>query len=131
MATARQANGSSTEPDSEQDSVLAAYVDAFHRFDLDRLASLLHLEATLSMPPFARWLRGPDQFRYWYGGPGAGCRGSLLCPIAANGSPAFAQYRPGGRPWALHVIEVSHGKITAINCFLDTARLFPLFGLST
>jgi RNA polymerase sigma-70 factor (ECF subfamily) len=36
-----------------------------------------------------------------------------------------------GKPWALQVIEVSDGKITAINSFLDTERLFPLFGLPT
>jgi RNA polymerase sigma-70 factor, ECF subfamily len=113
----------------EQHSVLEAYVDAFQRFDLDRLVSLLHLEATLSMPPFDRWLKGPEHFRHWYGGPGARCRGSLLCPVMANGSQAFAQYRPGGQPWALHVVEVANGKITSINCFLEPRRLFPLFGL--
>jgi RNA polymerase sigma-70 factor, ECF subfamily len=129
MAAARQEDSAHIEPDSEAGSILDAYVDAFQRFDLDRLASLLHLEATLSMAPFDRWLRGPSQVRHWYEGPGSGCRGSLLCPVAANGSPAFGQYRPGGQPWALHVVEVSHGKITAINCFLDPERLFPLFGL--
>jgi RNA polymerase sigma-70 factor (ECF subfamily) len=130
IATARQAQPLQPDHDSERDRVLDRYVDAFQRFDLDRLTSLLHLEATLSMAPFDRWLRGPDQFRHWYQGPASGCQGSLLCPVAANGSPAFAQYRPGGKPWALHVLEVSDGKITAINCFLEVERLFPLFGLS-
>jgi RNA polymerase sigma-70 factor (ECF subfamily) len=129
IATARREQPLQPDHDSERDRVLDAYVDAFQQFDLDRLASLLHLEATLSMAPFDRWLRGPDQFRYWYQGPASGCQGSLLCPIAANGSPAFAQYRPGGKPWAVHVLELSDGKIAAINCFLDAERLFPLFGL--
>ena len=53
----------------------------------------------------------------------------MLCRVAANGSPAFGQYRPGGQPWALQVIEVTGGRITGINSFLDTTRLFPLFGL--
>jgi RNA polymerase sigma-70 factor, ECF subfamily len=129
VATAREERLPQPDHDSERDRVLDAYVDAFQRFDLDRLASLLHLEATLSMAPFDRWLRGPDQVLHWYDGPGSGCRGSRLCPVAANGSPAFAQYRPGGTPWALHVLEVSDGKIAAINCFVDAERLFPLFGL--
>ena len=29
----------------------------------------------------------------------------------------------------MQVIEISDGKITAINSFLDTPALFPLFGL--
>jgi RNA polymerase sigma-70 factor (ECF subfamily) len=115
--------------DPEQDALLAMYVQAFERFDLDALTSLLHLEATLSMPPYDRWLRGPEQLQHWYSGPGIGCRGSRLCRLTANGSPAFGQYRPGGKPWALHVIEVSNGQIRAINSFLDVERLFPLFGL--
>ena len=51
----------------------------------------------------------------------------------SNGLPAFGQYKPGpdgGRvPWALQVLEMSNGRITGLNFFLDTERLFPLFGL--
>jgi RNA polymerase sigma-70 factor (ECF subfamily) len=104
-------------------------VDAFERFDLDELTSLLHLDATLSMTPFRHWLRGPREVRRWYEGQGSGCRGSKLCPLLASGTPAFGQYRPGGKPWALHVVHTSDGLITAIHSFVDTQRLFPLFGL--
>ena len=67
-------------------------------------------------------------------GTGCGCRGSRLVPVAANGLPAFGQYRPrpagpGHDPWALIVLETSDGRITAVNNFLDTDRLFRLFGL--
>jgi RNA polymerase sigma-70 factor, ECF subfamily len=113
----------------EQSALLDRYVDAFERFDLDGLTSLLHLDATLSMPPYSRWLRGREEIRAWYAGPGNGCRGSRLCRLTANGSPAVGQYRPGGKPCALHVLQVDGGRITAINSFLDTQRLFPLFGL--
>jgi RNA polymerase sigma-70 factor, ECF subfamily len=116
---------------TENAALLARYVDAFERFDLDALTSLLHLDATLSMPPYSQWLLGRDEIRAWYAGPGSGCRGSRLCRLTANGRPAFGQYRPGGKPWALHVLEVSDGTITAINSFLDVQRLFPLFGLPT
>jgi RNA polymerase sigma-70 factor (ECF subfamily) len=119
--------------DDEQRKLLGRYVDAFERYDIESLVSLLHEDATLSMPPYELWLRGPDQVAQWFLGIGAGCRGSRLIPISANGSPGFAQYRPspegGHEPWALQVLEISDGRITGLNSFLDTARLFPLFGL--
>src|SRR5690242_12026817 len=43
-----------------QRSLLARYVDAFERYDVDALASLLREDATLSMPPYTLWLRGPE-----------------------------------------------------------------------
>jgi len=120
--------------DEEQRVLLARYVDAFERYDLDSLTSLLHEDATLSMPPYELWLRGHDDIRTWLLGHGIGCRGSRLVPTVANGAPAFGQYRPGGpggahEPWALQVLEISAGRITGLNSFLDTERLFPLFGL--
>jgi RNA polymerase sigma-70 factor (ECF subfamily) len=58
--------------------------------------SLLHEEATQSMPPYALWLRGPAQLRAWWGGPGIHCKGSRLLPVTANGGVAFGRYRPSG-----------------------------------
>jgi RNA polymerase sigma-70 factor (ECF subfamily) len=120
--------------DEEQEALLARYVDAFERYDMDSLTSLLHEDATLSMPPHPLWLRGHADIRAWHLGSGAGCRGSRLVPTVANGSPAFGQYKPsgpGGRlePWALQVLEIADGKIVGLNSFLETADLFPLFGL--
>ncbi|HEX6167007.1 MAG TPA: sigma-70 family RNA polymerase sigma factor [Acidimicrobiales bacterium] len=120
--------------DEAQQALLARYVDAFERYDMDALTSLLHEDATLSMPPYNLWLHGPAEIVRWHVGPGHGCQGSRLVPTVANGSPAFGQYRPsgpGGRhePWALQVIEISGGKIVGLNAFLDTDTLFPLFGL--
>ncbi|MBW3620978.1 MAG: sigma-70 family RNA polymerase sigma factor [Actinobacteria bacterium] len=119
--------------DEEQQALLARYVDAFERYDLDALTALLHEDAIQSMPPFDLWLQGHEQIRGWYLGTGIGCRGSRLVPTVANGSPAFGQYRPasdgGHEPWALQVIEISDGRIVQMNAFLDTARWFPMFGL--
>ena len=86
------------------------------------------------MPPFDLWLRGHADIRAWFLGPGAPCRGSRLVPAAANGLPAFGQYRPSGpngrhEPWSLQVLEIQDGRIVGLNAFLDTERLFPLFGL--
>ncbi len=117
-----------------QETLLARYVEAFERYDVDALAALLREDATLSMPPYTLWLRGPVAIKAWFLGRGIGCRGSRLVPTAANGLPAFGQYRPGGtgqphRPWSLVVLELSGGRIAAMNHFLDTATLFPRFGL--
>ena len=119
--------------DEEQRELLARYVDAFQRYDMESLTSLLHEDATQSMPPYELWLRGrEDILRFWVG-PGAGCRGSRLVPASANGLPAWGQYRPskdgGYEPWALQVIELSAGLVAEFTFFLDTARFFPLFGL--
>jgi RNA polymerase sigma-70 factor (ECF subfamily) len=120
--------------DQEQHALLARYVDAFERYDLDSLTSLLHEDASWSMPPYALWLQTHDDIRRWCLGPGIGCRDSRLVPTMANGSPAFAQYKPsatggGLEPWSLQVLEVSGDRISGITFFLDTSTLFPLFGL--
>jgi RNA polymerase sigma-70 factor, ECF subfamily len=119
--------------DEQQQALLARYVDAFERYDMDSLTSLLHEDATWSMPPYQLWLQTHDDIRHWCLGPGIGCRGSRLVPTMANGSPAFGQYKPaadgGYEPWSLQVLEVSGDRVSGITFFLDTARMFPLFGL--
>lgn len=116
--------------------LVSRYVQAFERYDMDALLQLLHDEVTLSMPPYTLWLRGHEAVRAWMLGRGAGCRGSRLLPTAACGLPAFGQYRvsasgPGYQAWSLIVLEYDArgSRITALNHFLDTANLFPRFGL--
>lgn len=117
----------------EQARVVEQYVDAFHRYDVDGLVSLLRDDATLSMPPYTLWLQGRDAVRAWLLGRGCGCRGSRLVATSACGLPAFGQYRLSAdgvhRPWSLTVLELSGDRIAGWNAFLDTERLFPLFGL--
>jgi RNA polymerase sigma-70 factor, ECF subfamily len=121
--------------DESQRELLARYVEAFERYDMDALTSLIREDATQSMPPYDLWLRGRDDIFAWWLGPGIGCRGSRVIPtVRANGSPAFGQYKPsesgsGYDPWALQVIELVDGRIAELTFFLDTERLFPLFGL--
>ena len=121
--------------DAADEELLARYVEAFERYDMDALTSLVHEDATQSMPPFDLWLHGRDDIFAWWVGPGSGCRGSRVIPtVSANGAPAFGQYKPsedgeGYEPWALQVLEIEDGRIVELTFFLDTERVFPLFGL--
>jgi RNA polymerase sigma-70 factor (ECF subfamily) len=125
----------SEKPLSDEDrELLAKYVEAFQEYDVDKLTALIREDATQSMPPFDLWLSGRDDIFTWWYGPGIGCKGSRVVPtVAANGSPAFGQYKPseggGYEPWALQVLELRDGKIAELSFFLDTETLFPLFGL--
>ena len=123
------------ELDDADRELLGRYVKAFEAYDIDALTSLIREDATQSMPPFDLWLSGRDDIFEWWLGPGIGCRGSRVIPtVAANGSPAFGQYKPsesgsGYEHWALQVLELSGGRIAELTFFLDTERVFPLFGL--
>jgi RNA polymerase sigma-70 factor, ECF subfamily len=124
--------GSFEEPDRE---LLERYVQAFERYDMDALTSLIRDDATQSMPPYDLWLSGREDIFAWWLGPGIACKGSRVIPVTtANGSPAFGQYKPsetgeGYEPWALQVLELSDGRIGELTFFLDTETIFPLFGL--
>jgi RNA polymerase sigma-70 factor (ECF subfamily) len=135
-----QASGvSSNDPvppmDDARKELLARYVQAFERYDLSALTALIQEDAKQSMPPYDLWLQGRDDILAWWFGPGIGCRGSrLISTTGANGSVAFGQYKPsatgsGRDPWALLVLETSNDRIIEFTFFLDTAKLFPLFGL--
>jgi RNA polymerase sigma-70 factor (ECF subfamily) len=115
--------------------LLAKYVEAFEAYDISTLVRLLHDDAHQSMPPFAMWIQGAENIGEWMVQPGpSACRGSKLVPTAANGRPAFAQYKrdpdgDGYYAWAIQVIDIAGDRIASLNYFLDTERIFPLFGL--
>jgi RNA polymerase sigma-70 factor (ECF subfamily) len=118
----------------DQRELLARYVAAFEAYDMDALTSLIREDAIQSMPPYDLWLSGRDDIFMWWLGPGIACRDSrVIAAPAANGSVAFGQYKPdpaGGRaPWALQVLELADGGVAELTFFLETERLFPLFGL--
>ncbi|MGH3672656.1 MAG: sigma-70 family RNA polymerase sigma factor [Pseudonocardiaceae bacterium] len=124
--------GSSPEVAADQRDLLSQYVDAFERYDIARLVTLLHDDAVMSMPPYDLWLRGPLEMGRWFLGQGNGCHGSRLVPTAANGSAAFGAYRPDGdggfQPFAVQVIEISGDRIVGHHNFLGP-ELFAAFGL--
>jgi RNA polymerase sigma-70 factor, ECF subfamily len=135
LAAADAAPGDPRPPlDAADRELLARYVEAFERYDMTALTSLIQEDASQSMPPYDMWLRGRGDILTWWFGPGIGCQGSRVIPATgACGSPAFGQYKPdpkgGHEPWALQVLELSGGRIVEFTFFLDTDTLFPLFGL--
>jgi RNA polymerase sigma-70 factor (ECF subfamily) len=133
LASREVTPGRTPEPDDpEQQALLARYVDVFERFDVDAMVALLHEDATLQMPPFAMWMRGATEYGKFLRGAGSGCQGSRLRPIAANGAPAFAQWRAaadgGFDAWSIHVLELSEGRVTGIDFFVGP-DYFALFDL--
>jgi RNA polymerase sigma-70 factor (ECF subfamily) len=118
--------------DADQEVLLERYIDAFERFDVERLVALLHEDVVLAMPPHDMWLQGHDAIRRFFAAD-PGCRMHRFAVTTANAAPAVGAYRPTGpdgeyEAFALQVLEMSAGRITAIHAFLDPT-LFPLFDL--
>jgi RNA polymerase sigma-70 factor (ECF subfamily) len=121
-----------TAVDEDQRELLRRYVDAFERYDISSLVTLLHEDATFSMPPFPLWLVGPEEVGRFMLGQGIHCKGSRVLPTSANGGPAVAVYHPAGpdsyEPWAIVLVEMSGGRIGGLHHFLYP-ELFAEFGL--
>ena len=117
-------------PDNE--ALLERYVDAFERYDIPALVSLLREDVVLSMPPWDVWLRGPQELADWFLGEGIVCQHGRLIPIDVNGTAGFGNYHRVAEgvwePWAIQVIEVAGGQIVGHHNFLFPDS-FPDFGL--
>jgi RNA polymerase sigma-70 factor, ECF subfamily len=125
-------DSTASQPSEGDRELLAAYIDAFERSDVDALVGLLREDAVLEMPPFELWMRGPDDIQRWLLAVDAFGQDQFT-PVNSNGSPAVAVYRPrspGARLTAcsIQVLDNVAGRIGAIHAFVDPA-LFQLFGL--
>ena len=128
--------------DEEERELLEKYLDAFAEYDIDRIVALLRYDAVFDMPPLPLWMRGAEEAGRFMLGPGAACRGSKLIAVTANGSPAFASYKPDPEsgdwlPWSLTVLEMAGDPeregpvVTGVHNFLAPFMpdLFRSFGL--
>jgi RNA polymerase sigma-70 factor, ECF subfamily len=118
--------------DPEHRELLARYVDAFERYDIPALVTLLRDDVVMSMPPWDVWLRGPDELAAWFLGEGIVCKDGRLLPVAVNGTAGFGNYHRVGpgrwEPWAIQVIEVAGGRIVGHHNYVYPDR-FADFGL--
>jgi RNA polymerase sigma-70 factor, ECF subfamily len=120
--------------DAELRKLVDGYVSAFEAYDMNALTALCTQDVALSMPPIPLWVQGHASVIEFMLTAGKGCEGSKLVPVSANGLPAFGHYKPSStpglwEPWSITVLELEGGKISGLNYFLDTPKLFPLFGL--
>jgi RNA polymerase sigma-70 factor (ECF subfamily) len=128
--------------DEDERQLLEQYLEAFAEYDIDRIVALLRYDVVFDMPPLALWLRGPEQVGRFMLGQGATCRGAKVIAAAANGSPAFAVYKPNPEsgdwlPWSLTLLEPVAGEdgsaaVAEVHNFLQpllSPQLFRSFGL--
>ena len=129
----RRARATRRRSSSEDDrALLARYVDAFERYDMDALTSLIQEDATQSMPPFDLWLQRPRRHPHVVGRAresAAAARGSCRPwrPTARRRTGSTSPARPAAAtsPWALQVIEIEDGRIVEFTFFLDTDDAVP------
>jgi RNA polymerase sigma-70 factor (ECF subfamily) len=118
--------------DEKAQELLAQYMDAFERYDINSLVGLLADDVRFSMPPFPMWLQGPVEVENWMLGNGIGCKDSKVVSTWANGSPVVANYKPDGKggyqPWAAAVLEISGDKIVGVHNFIGD-HVFTSLGL--
>ncbi|QXC63515.1 sigma-70 family RNA polymerase sigma factor [Aquihabitans sp. G128] len=118
--------------DEEHDALLARYLEAFEKYDIGELVSLIAEDATFSMPPFALWLEGTTDIAAWYVGQGIGCKDARLLPVKVNGTGGFGAYKKVHEglwePFCIQLLEITDGRFTGLHHFLDPT-LFADFGL--
>jgi RNA polymerase sigma-70 factor, ECF subfamily len=113
---------------ADERALLARYVAAFERKDIDAIVALLAEDAVWEMPPYSTWFLGREQVSRHLtdqcpGGPGD----FTLAPTRANGQPALGMYL-GGEPFCLQVFTVRGPVFSHVVSFFDL-RLFETFGL--
>jgi RNA polymerase sigma-70 factor (ECF subfamily) len=120
---------------TEEKDLVAAYMDAHERLDMDGLAALLREDLRFAMPPQPGiWMGRDHVVQSWLeGGFGSGEYVDWRCRLTvANGQPAVAMYlrRPRDtvyRAFTLDVLRIADGKVAEITTF--DADLFPAFDL--
>jgi len=134
LAASRAATQEADLPaDPQAQALLERYIDAFSRFDVDMLVTILHEDVTVSMPPYSLWLQGLTTVEAFFRTAEDICRHGYYVPATpTNGMLAVGHYKiePDGHLSArsIQVVETSAGAIDAIHVFIDPT-LFPLFDL--
>jgi RNA polymerase sigma-70 factor (ECF subfamily) len=113
--------------------LLANYLDAWDRRDVDALAAILAEDAIFAMPPFTSWWRGREAVVGFLRWSQPLCPESRYLPTWANGQPAAGWYtwsEERGRfvATAIDLAEFEGERVRAMTSFVD-AELFPRFGL--
>jgi RNA polymerase sigma-70 factor (ECF subfamily) len=104
--------------DAADDAVLAAFVAAWNRADVATIATLLHHDVVMRMPPEALVVTGRGAVVEFFATvPAAGRLDALpLIVTRSNGQPAVAAFEDGdrARPYGLMVFEILDGTVVSI-----------------
>jgi RNA polymerase sigma-70 factor (ECF subfamily) len=106
-------------PRSADRELLARYIDAWEREDIDGLVALLREDAVLTMPPEPRVVIGAQALRAFWSTFSCGIPARLEPrPVWANGRPAVAFWEQDGTPHRLLVLESdTTGAIASMRAF--------------
>jgi RNA polymerase sigma-70 factor (ECF subfamily) len=109
--------------DAETERIVAAYVDAWERNDVDAVVAMLTEDAAISMPPLSSWFGPRDEFEAFLRNfPMNGQIRWKMRITTANGQPAFGAYAwdPDERAYlafALNVLTFRGEKISDVVAF--------------
>ena len=126
-----------TAPESpEVQDLLAKYIAAFERYDMDELVELFTADAIFEMPPFDGWYQGPENIVTLTNThcPAEGPGDMRFLRTTANGQPAAALYmlnRETGlhEEFQLHVLGIRPDGVAHVVAFKAGDGLFGKFGL--
>ena len=113
--------------------IVATWVEAWERNDIDAILAMLTRDAAFAMPPRAAWFRGREALEpFLHRGPFAPGRRWRLVETSAGAQPAFGTYLWNGERWEAHAIDVltlsPDGRVAEVIAFIDAAA-FRHFGL--
>jgi RNA polymerase sigma-70 factor (ECF subfamily) len=106
--------------------VVAKYVDAWDRGDVDDVVAMLTEDASFAMPPLATWFSGRESIAIWMAGsPLSGRWRWRSLPTHANGQPALAFYawdesEQAYLAFALNVLTLEGNLISNVTAFITT-----------
>jgi RNA polymerase sigma-70 factor (ECF subfamily) len=119
--------------DAAARTLVARFVAAWERDDVDALVAMLATDVELTMPPFAAWFRGrPEVAGFLQRRPLHPATRWRALPIHPNGQLGAALYLSQSgrlRAHSITVISLRGDQISRITAFLDPG-LFPAFGLA-
>lgn len=121
--------------DPRVQELLDRYVDAFERYDVDAIVSLLTSDARWEMPPYVEWYEGASTIGRLIAAqcPASGPGDMRLVPTRANGRPAVAMYMRDAqgvhRPFQVQHLAVTARGVRHVTVWFDPAVL-ATFGLT-
>jgi RNA polymerase sigma-70 factor (ECF subfamily) len=104
--------------------LVARYVDAWEKCDVEAFAAMLAEDATFAMPPLASWYQGREGIAQWAAGwPLSGAWRWRTVFVHANGQPALGFYAwdedaQAYLPFALNVLTLRGSLVSDVTAFV-------------